>query len=758
MMKNYKNLNEQISRIKSLFGDDRIHGNLINEEIESSKPLVTEQKWKKQLLNAIKGVDVDSSVYKNIRKALLSVDDAVSTKFLNYEVRNIGDMVKYLDEFPAIWKASLGEQGFKRFKQTMDALNDPDYVKRIIPIFNDSEKGPILIQYMKRNIPEETHEIFDEMFPAALANKNLDDVVGEASSVVVIKNDAGNVTLHTIDNNGNVVKSSDIDAEGNLVKPDPETTVKAQADVNAKLGIDNKKIKSTDGAKGTEEITIKDGEVKPDQVKSKVLGLIDTTIVKATGKPKVLVTWDDVQTHIKTLEDEGKEVGIFFKDGDSIIKVSSLDEIEIEWGSTKNEAGEDIIYIAGVKEKPLKDVGGGTGKGGTDGGTDGGTGKGGTDIEDVMNGKFFSSEYKTGWQKFGGVLRYMFPQTSQVLRVINWVGNKVSLGTIPTGGIYTKQRPSLINLLLKTKPGEMPKRSGFTSIAKGFEGIVRGALIEHVIIGATYVTIKESMRGSGGTESDIWTKATEYVASPVFAYQPLTWGPRIIAYIAGVETPNFWRSLKQECVLKCEKEVSSSELYDSECYKDCIKNVGEFEEQYKSVEDMAKNWRNTIKEIGDLNNMGDEKKKEFCNCSGEECKKSKMIQQLELMKKTQTTIRTKVQELEKVHEWKLWLINQIAKKTGMAEEVDLQSMLLTIEDENGNTVQLTNEVIDAEIQNIQNFCYNVFNDDNGGGDIPQDPNNNNDTIQTKKVGTTKDSLELVFNFEAISIEIVPSES
>ena len=33
-------------------------------------------------------------------------------------------------------------------------------------------RGPILIQYMKNNIPEETHEIFDEMFPVAMAAKN----------------------------------------------------------------------------------------------------------------------------------------------------------------------------------------------------------------------------------------------------------------------------------------------------------------------------------------------------------------------------------------------------------------------------------------------------------------------------------------------------------------------------------------------------------------------------------------------------------
>ena len=72
-MRNYKNLNEQITRIKSLFGDNRIHGNLIDEGIESSKPLLSEQGWKKRLLNQLKGVDVGSNVYKNIRTNINSL-------------------------------------------------------------------------------------------------------------------------------------------------------------------------------------------------------------------------------------------------------------------------------------------------------------------------------------------------------------------------------------------------------------------------------------------------------------------------------------------------------------------------------------------------------------------------------------------------------------------------------------------------------------------------------------------------------------
>jgi hypothetical protein len=122
------------------------------------------------------------------------ISDSILWEFNNYKIANIGDMVKHIANFEVIWKSSLGEEGFKKFKETMETLNNPDYVKRILPIFNDSEKGPILIQYMKKNIPEETHDIFDEMFPAALADKKFN------SSDFTIKK-SEDETIFTIDNN-----------------------------------------------------------------------------------------------------------------------------------------------------------------------------------------------------------------------------------------------------------------------------------------------------------------------------------------------------------------------------------------------------------------------------------------------------------------------------------------------------------------------------------------------------------------------------
>ena len=167
---------------------------------ESQYNLLLEQNWKKRIVSALTDGKYNADVLtKSVVKSLKNIDSKIANNFLNYKVSNIGDMIKYLDEFEDIWKTSLGEQGFKNFKQTMDTLNDPDYVKRIQPIFNDSEKGPLLVQYMKKNIPEETHEIFDEMFPAALANKNL-------SSNVIVTNSKVSIVKDT-KTNTNVVKT-----------------------------------------------------------------------------------------------------------------------------------------------------------------------------------------------------------------------------------------------------------------------------------------------------------------------------------------------------------------------------------------------------------------------------------------------------------------------------------------------------------------------------------------------------------------------
>ena len=185
---------------------------------ESQYNLLLEQNWKKRIVSALTDGKYNAdALTKSVVKSLKNIDSKIANDFLNYKVSNIGDMIKYLDEFESIWKVSLGEQGFKRFKQTMDALNDPNYVKRILPIFNDSEKGPLLVQYMKKNIPEETHEIFDEMFPAALANKNLSsNVIVTNPKVTIVKDTKTNTNVVKTDGDNIYNKINDDGSTGDV--------------------------------------------------------------------------------------------------------------------------------------------------------------------------------------------------------------------------------------------------------------------------------------------------------------------------------------------------------------------------------------------------------------------------------------------------------------------------------------------------------------------------------------------------------------
>jgi hypothetical protein len=212
---------------------------------ERQKMLIVEQKWKKRLFSALTDGKYDSDVLtKSVVKTLKTIDVNISNKFLNYKVSNIGDMVKYLDEFESIWKASLGEQGFKNFKETMDMINNKDYVKKILSIYNESQKKyRVLYSMMKNNIPKETHEIFDEMLLAAMANKNL-------SSSVIVTNPK--VTLvKDVKTNTNVVKT-DVGNKYNKINDDGsigDVTDVVLDNLEGKEGIDTEYMFFSDDVK-----------------------------------------------------------------------------------------------------------------------------------------------------------------------------------------------------------------------------------------------------------------------------------------------------------------------------------------------------------------------------------------------------------------------------------------------------------------------------------------------------------------------------
>jgi hypothetical protein len=88
MKKKFNNLNEQVLRMKSLFNDERLYGNIENDE-----KIITEQY---KLFSNI------ADAFKVSLKSFNQLD--TFTKFLNREINNVDDIIKHVDDFEDMWK------------------------------------------------------------------------------------------------------------------------------------------------------------------------------------------------------------------------------------------------------------------------------------------------------------------------------------------------------------------------------------------------------------------------------------------------------------------------------------------------------------------------------------------------------------------------------------------------------------------------------------------------------------------------------
>jgi hypothetical protein len=85
-----KNLNEEINRIKSLFTEERLYGNI-------GTPKILNEQLKKVLYTILSGGGT----------SLKNFDPKILTNFLEVELKSYGDIVKHLDDFDVIWKSII---------------------------------------------------------------------------------------------------------------------------------------------------------------------------------------------------------------------------------------------------------------------------------------------------------------------------------------------------------------------------------------------------------------------------------------------------------------------------------------------------------------------------------------------------------------------------------------------------------------------------------------------------------------------------
>ena len=117
MRKNFNTINEEINRMKSLFGENRLYGNLVDNNIISEQ-----RKFFSNLTDA----------FKVTLKSFDQLD--TFTKFINSEINTIDDIIKHIDEFEDMWKVvskNLNTTKLKSNLQKLKTLKDNGNLKNI---------------------------------------------------------------------------------------------------------------------------------------------------------------------------------------------------------------------------------------------------------------------------------------------------------------------------------------------------------------------------------------------------------------------------------------------------------------------------------------------------------------------------------------------------------------------------------------------------------------------------------------------------
>lgn len=239
MKKNYKTLNEEINRIKSLFSESRLYGNLVEKNIISEQ-----KKFFSNLTDAFK-------------VTLKSFDDLNTfNKFINKDISTVDDIIDHVDEFEDMWKLvskNLNTTKLRSNLQKLKTIIDSGKLKNI-----PEDKMKIAL----KGFPKEggmQEMIFDLWLESKGMSSNLPQkvetrlvktnpstgelVIGTVNQkgMVTYKNERGEVVLIEKDPNA---KTDDADIETDELKSDIEDVEWVDVSENTPLGdLDGKTVK-----------------------------------------------------------------------------------------------------------------------------------------------------------------------------------------------------------------------------------------------------------------------------------------------------------------------------------------------------------------------------------------------------------------------------------------------------------------------------------------------------------------------------------
>ena len=143
MRKRYNTLNEEMNRMKSLFTEERLYGNLVSE-----KEMINEAAPR-----YFKGVTRYIDDLATMSKALRASMATSLAKAGDFAINGIADIVRHIDAFPGVWKVLVPDAKKLADAKKMLTVIDQKYGKDLSTLNLHKvmdEKGTKLYQYITR--------------------------------------------------------------------------------------------------------------------------------------------------------------------------------------------------------------------------------------------------------------------------------------------------------------------------------------------------------------------------------------------------------------------------------------------------------------------------------------------------------------------------------------------------------------------------------------------------------------------------------
>jgi hypothetical protein len=248
MKKRHNTLNEEINRIKSLFTEERLYGNIVE------KDQIIAEALKKVLLKALKPASA----------ALKSVDTKLLTNFLEAPLDSFGAFVKHFDEFPTIWGKII-----KDVKHLESAKNVFKYLEDVKAGKNTKYKklsdiSPEDWDKLTLGVTREAG-LRDQFYDLMQEAKGITSPIKDNTQRLVVKDDLYGTHIHVLDNDTGGITSYKLEDNGNL-KP---VTYFDKKKVKELMGDDMKRMSAEKELKRVEAERIEAERVQAERIEAR---------------------------------------------------------------------------------------------------------------------------------------------------------------------------------------------------------------------------------------------------------------------------------------------------------------------------------------------------------------------------------------------------------------------------------------------------------------------------------------------------------